>query len=102
PTPPRTEAEPGVRRLTGWLIILLLVGGAAFYFLTVPRGLPGAEIAALPAGDAARGETLFWAGGCASCHAAEKASGEARLQLGGGRVLRTDFGDFVAPNISSD
>ena len=46
----------------------------------MPRGLPAAELAALPAGDAARGETWFWAGGCASCHAAAKAEGEDRLQ----------------------
>ena len=45
---------------------------------------------------------MFWIGGCASCHAAEKAQGEDRLKLGGGRVLRTAFGDFAAPNISSD
>ena len=68
----------------------------------MPRGLSAADLAALPAGDAARGEAVFWIGGCASCHAAEKAEGDERLKLGGGRVLRTAFGDFVAPNISSD
>ena len=91
-----------MRRLLGWLVGLLLAGVAVFYFLTLPRGLSAAELAALPAGDATRGETWFWAGGCASCHAAEKAEGENRLKLGGGRVLKTGFGDFVVPNISSD
>jgi mono/diheme cytochrome c family protein len=91
-----------MRRLLIWLVVLAIAAAGAFYLLTRPRGLPEAELAALPAGDAARGETLFWAGGCAACHAAEKAAGDDRLRLGGGQVLRTPFGDFVVPNISSD
>ena len=91
-----------MRRLAAGLVLLALLGVAAFWVATVPRGLSAAEIAALPAGDAGRGEAVFWIGGCASCHAAEKAKGEERLKLGGGRVLRTAFGDFVVPNISSD
>lgn len=91
-----------MRRLVGWLVGLLVLAAAAFFLLTLPRGLPAEAIAAMPAGDAGRGERLYWAGGCASCHAAERAEGEARLRLGGGRVLRTEFGDFVVPNISPD
>jgi mono/diheme cytochrome c family protein len=89
-------------RLIGWLVALVVAGVAGFYGLTLPHGLSAAEIGALPSGDAGRGETWFWAGGCASCHAAEKAEGPARFALGGGRVLKTAFGDFVVPNISSD
>ena len=65
------------------------------------RAIRGRDSGA-PAGNAARGETWFWAGGCASCHAADKAEGPERFDLGGGRTLKTEFGDFVAPNISSD
>jgi mono/diheme cytochrome c family protein len=54
----------------------------------------------LPEGDAVAGEQVFWAGGCASCHAAPGADGDARLVLAGGLELKTDFGTFVAPNIS--
>lgn len=82
--------------------LLGLAGFGAFWLLTVPRGLSEAELSALPEGDAARGETVFWAGGCASCHAASGATGEALLALGGGLELATPFGTFVAPNISSD
>ena len=89
-------------RLLVLLALLGAVGFGAFYFLTKPRGLSAAERAALPEGVAARGERIFWAGGCASCHAAEGAKGDERLRLGGGRVLRTDFGDFIVPNISND
>ena len=82
--------------------LLSLAGFGAFWLLTAPRGLSEAELAALPEGDPARGETVFWAGGCASCHAARGATGEALLALGGGLELATPFGTFVAPNISSD
>jgi mono/diheme cytochrome c family protein len=54
----------------------------------------------LPEGDAERGERIFWASGCASCHAREGARGEDMLELAGGLELETDFGTFVAPNIS--
>jgi mono/diheme cytochrome c family protein len=52
--------------------------------------------------DLANGEEMFWAGGCASCHAAPGADGEARLVLSGGVELDTPFGLFRVPNISSD
>ena len=52
--------------------------------------------------DLANGETLFWAGGCASCHAAPDAKGEALLTLSGGQALKSPFGTFHVPNISSD
>lgn len=77
-----------------------LISASAFYAATVPRGLPDAVLAQADGGSAGRGETWFWAGGCASCHAAEDAEGDDRLALGGGLVLKTDFGDFVAPNVS--
>ena len=89
-----------MRRFLGALAGIALFGGIAFFLLTMPRGLSSREIAALPEGDAARGETWFWAGGCGSCHAADRARGEDKLTLGGGHVLATEFGDFVAPNIS--
>jgi mono/diheme cytochrome c family protein len=90
-----------MRRLLAWLVALGAAGAAGFYAATMPRALPAAELAALPDGDAGRGETWFWAGGCAACHAAADAEGEDRLKLGGGRVLKSPFGDFVAPNIST-
>lgn len=87
-------------RIAAGLALAALLGVAAFWVLTAPRGLPAAALAAVPGGDAARGETWFWAGGCASCHAKAGAEGEERFRLAGGQRLRSDFGDFVAPNIS--
>ena len=89
-----------MRRFLGALVAIALFGGIAFFLLTWPRGLPARELAVMEDGDPVAGETWFWAGGCGSCHAAERAKGDDKLQLGGGLVLATDFGDFVAPNIS--
>ncbi len=86
-------------------LAVLGVGGAVgFLFLTAPKPLPSERLAAIEAlvGDATQGETLFWAGGCASCHAAPGAADAARLVLSGGLRLNSDFGAFVAPNISPD
>lgn len=87
-------------RTAAGLASAALLAAGAFWLLTAPRGLPAETLAALPAGDAARGETWFWAGGCASCHAEAGAEGEARLRLAGGQRLESDFGAFVAPNVS--
>lgn len=90
-----------MRRLLAGLAAVCAIGAVAAYAVTAPRPLPEAEVEALPEGDATRGETWFWAGGCAACHAAEDAEGDDRLRLGGGLVLSSEFGDFVVPNIST-
>lgn len=89
-----------MRRLAFAAAAIAVAAGAGFWLLTGPDRLEASEIADVEAGDATRGETVFWAGGCASCHAAPGADGEQRLQLGGGLELATEFGTFVAPNIS--
>lgn len=89
-------------RRTLLLLAALVAAGAGYWLLTMPRGLPQSALAALPEGDPQHGETVFWAAGCASCHAEARAKGEERLRLGGGQVLETDFGDFSVPNISPD
>ena len=88
-----------MRRLTGGLAALAVVGAAVFWLLTAPRPLPETALSGL-SGDVARGESVFWAAGCASCHAAPGAEGEAMLVLAGGREFASPFGTFVAPNIS--
>ncbi|MBX3569826.1 MAG: c-type cytochrome [Rhizobiaceae bacterium] len=84
-------------------VVVGAVGLAGFWFLTEPKRLDAAVLASAgAAGDASRGERIFWAGGCASCHAKPDAEGDARLELPGGVALKTAFGTFVAPNISQD
>lgn len=82
-----------------YLGIVGLVAIAAGLFVTRPRTVDPARFAGLSA-DAGRGETVFWAGGCASCHKAPKS--DAPTELPGGLRLATPFGTFVAPNISPD
>lgn len=89
-------------RLARFALIFVLVAVAALLALTEPLRLPNTAIAATNSGNAARGDRIFWAGGCASCHAAAGAKGDDRLKLGGGAPLKTPFGSFHAPNISPD
>ena len=87
------------------LVILLLFGGAGFAALTSPavyealRG-DGQLTASSSTRDLERGKTLFTVGGCASCHMTPDQPD--RTRLGGGLVLKTQFGNFNPPNISSD
>jgi mono/diheme cytochrome c family protein len=93
----------GVAKTLGLVAFAAVVAGAgAFWFLSAPQRLDAETIAQLEGGDATRGERIFWAGGCASCHARPKSEGEARLEMVGGLELRTPFGTFIPPNISSD
>jgi mono/diheme cytochrome c family protein len=82
-------------------LVLGGVGLAVVWFLSAPTRLDAEQIAALGKGDATKGERIFWAGGCSSCHARPKSEGPARLELAGGVELKTPFGIFVTPNISS-
>jgi mono/diheme cytochrome c family protein len=93
------------RRARGLSVAALAAAAAVIaggWALTAPRPLPadlGADRPPDPQA-AARGARLFAAGGCASCHADPEAEGAARRVLSGGRRFETDFGTFVAPNIS--
>ena len=91
-----------IKKLSIAILALTALGFAGFWILTLPNGLKPEQVAALPTGDAVAGETIFWAGGCASCHAAKGATGDSKLVLSGGVELKTPFGTFHAPNISSD
>jgi mono/diheme cytochrome c family protein len=81
------------------VLVLAVLGVAAFYVLTMPSTLPPDALQPRTA-DLANGETMFNIGGCTSCHATPNA--KDRLRLGGGRTLRSPFGAFKVPNVSSD
>ncbi len=89
-----------MRRIALTALGLIATGGAAFWLLTAPETVDPAAYAGL-SGDATRGAQAFAAAGCAACHMAEGAEGEAKLILSGGQKFPSDFGTFVAPNISS-
>lgn len=86
-------------RTTVWLLSIVVACAAAFTWLTAPAAPPVS-----PGGDRdpVNGEIVFNIAGCASCHSAPMAEGEAKLTLSGGKRFPTDFGVFVAPNISPD
>jgi mono/diheme cytochrome c family protein len=89
-----------MRRLAAAAFVLALAAAGIFYVLTIPQRLQPETLSVMESGDAVRGERIFWAGGCASCHAQKGAKGEAQKELGGGLALATPFGTFHAPNIS--
>lgn len=91
------------RFLTSIAALAIIAVGIG-WVITAPQGLSKDMEASLdesPA-DAENGELVFWAAGCASCHAASDAEGDDKLLLTGGQEFVTEFGTFVAPNISPD
>ncbi len=81
-------------------VTLAAVGGATFFVLTRPAELPKEALTSVRAADIKAGETMFNAGGCASCHATPGQDDKKRL--GGGLAMHTPFGTFKVPNISPD
>jgi mono/diheme cytochrome c family protein len=76
---------------------MLAVG--AFWVLTIPQTVSAAALGAHRA-DPGNGKTLFYIGGCSSCH---RSYGEKDpVKLGGGTALESPFGTFYPPNISPD
>jgi mono/diheme cytochrome c family protein len=88
-----------IRKLILLAAIVVVLGLAAFWVLTIPAMVPAS---ALPdhTPDLANGKEMFYAGGCASCHAVPKQPDATKL--GGGLALTSAFGTFYVPNISPD
>jgi mono/diheme cytochrome c family protein len=93
--------EHRMGRIFRILVAVVIFAGAAGWYLTAPVTRPTADLEKLT-GDAKHGEVIFWASGCASCHAAPGAKGADQLVLAGGQAFPSAFGTFYAPNISSD
>jgi mono/diheme cytochrome c family protein len=85
-----------------WLAILAILGFAGlgiFWWLSAPKLAVATPNPSLEqGGDKENGRIIFFAGGCASCHATP--GQEDRLKLGGGYAMPSPFGTFYAPNIS--
>ncbi|MBM3608821.1 MAG: alkylated DNA repair protein [Alphaproteobacteria bacterium] len=92
-----------MQRLIVVLAGLAMIGLGGFIQMTRPYPVIAAGDAALEnGGDATRGRLVFFAGGCASCHATPSTppGKEDPLRLGGGLAMPSPFGTFYAPNIS--
>lgn len=88
-----------LRRLIWIAVILAILGGAVGLWLTRPQRVDPADFAGL-IGVPSKGEMVFHAAGCHSCHS-DKTNPD-QLALVGGQAFPSDFGTFYAPNISSD
>ncbi|MGR3578776.1 MAG: diacylglycerol kinase, partial [Sagittula sp.] len=71
------------------LVPIAIIAVGIGLWLTAPSRVDAARFEALT-GDPARGETVFTAAGCASCHHAPDS--EDKLVLAGGQAFPSDFG----------
>lgn len=90
-----------MKRLLRLLAAVIFAGLVIFWLVTIPKTTNPEALTGL-IGDPVAGEEIFNTAGCASCHSAPNAEGDARLELAGGREFVSDFGTFYAPNISPD
>jgi mono/diheme cytochrome c family protein len=88
-----------LRKLFMLALVLAVVGAAAFWFVTIPATVPASALGSYTP-NAANGKTMFYAGGCTSCHATP--GQDDKTKLGGGLGLKSPFGTFYVPNISPD
>jgi mono/diheme cytochrome c family protein len=88
-----------LRKLILLAIVAGVVGLALFWFLTIPGTVPASALGAHTP-NLTNGKDMFYAGGCASCHATPEQQDKTRL--GGGLGLHSPFGTFYVPNISPD
>src|SRR5262249_20832062 len=80
-----------LRKLVIAVVVLAALGGAAFWFLTIPQTVSAAALGPHQP-DLENGRTMFIAGGCSGCHAVPEA--EDKTRLGGGLALKSPFGTF--------
>jgi mono/diheme cytochrome c family protein len=88
-----------LRKLTILTGIAAVIAFAGFWFLTIPSVVPASALGPHTP-NLENGRTMFYAGGCASCHATPEQ--DDKTQLGGGLGLKSSFGTFFVPNISPD
>ena len=88
-----------LRKLLVLAVVAVGLGLAVFWFITMPAIVPASALGPYTPNQT-NGRTMFFAGGCASCHATP--GQDDKLKLGGGLGLKSPFGTFYAPNISPD
>lgn len=86
----------GVLAVFGLLAFFALTSPSAYRLLRGGSSVEPAVSARSP--DPEKGRVMFFAGGCASCHATPNQ--DDKLRLGGGYALKSPFGAFHVPNIS--
>lgn len=87
-------------RILVGLVVLAVVAAGVGLFITRAQTLPASQFAADYKPDVANGEVIFNAGNCSACHMAP--GQDDRTVLAGGLEMKSQFGTFITPNISSD
>jgi mono/diheme cytochrome c family protein len=87
-----------MRKLLVLFLVLVVIGLGIFWIVTIPGTVPASALGPYTP-NTGNGRTMFYAGGCASCHATPQQDDKTRL--GGGLALKSPFGTFHVPNISS-
>jgi mono/diheme cytochrome c family protein len=87
-----------MRRVLLSLAIVAISLLVVAFVVTAPKSVSGPLPPHDP--DIANGRAMFEVGGCASCHATPNQPD--RTRLGGGLALKSPYGVFYPPNISSD
>ncbi len=95
----RTDKPKLLRKILFSVVAIAVIGVIAFWLLTAPAALSASMLGPHTA-NLANGKAMFFAGGCAGCHATPHQDDPTKL--GGGRGLKTPFGTFYVPNISPD
>src|SRR5262252_6209967 len=92
-----------LRKLALVAVGVAIVAVALLWALTLPAIVPASALPAYSP-NVDNGRTMFNIGGCASCHATPAGDRDKvdRTRLGGGLALKSPFGTFYVPNISSD
>jgi mono/diheme cytochrome c family protein len=88
-----------LRKILIAAVAIVALGVVAFWIITAPATVPASALQPYTP-DLANGKVMFYAGGCASCHASTGQRDPTRL--GGGLALVSPFGTFSVPNISPD
>ena len=74
-----------LRKLAIVVLILAVIGAAVFWLVTIPATVPASALPAY-APNLENGKTMFYAGGCSSCHAIpnqgqDQARRRARIEI---------------------
>lgn len=85
------------RGLAIGLGVVALVGAGVGFWLMSPTTGPTRDLTLSP--DMERGQYLIRLGGCVACHTDTRNDGAF---LAGGAPIRSEFGSFIAPNITPD
>jgi mono/diheme cytochrome c family protein len=88
-----------MRKLSAVIAVAIVIALGVFWIVTTPATVPASALPAYTP-NVANGKTIFFAAGCASCHATP--GQDEATKLGGGVALGSPYGTFYAPNISPD